>query len=99
MARCFPPSRGRSVACDLATVNVNGLTGNEIRILQVENRLRNVIRLTHAPERMEHSHRLVRLRGVKRRLDHARRHGIHPNATAGVFDGKTTRRCGQAALW
>ena len=27
MARCFPPSRGRSVACDLATINVDSFGG------------------------------------------------------------------------
>src|SRR3954452_17019218 len=76
-----------SVAGDLAAVDVQDLSGDERRRLQEENPVDHIADLTDASERVEPSERVVRLRGMLRRLDDAQRDRVDPNAAGRVLDG------------
>src|SRR5579863_4957199 len=82
------PRSDRSVAGDLAAVDVQDFAGDEGRGLQEENAADDVADLAHMAEGVERAKRLVALRRMPGRLDDARRDGIDPNAVGGVLDGQ-----------
>ena len=64
------------------------LAGDECRLLQIHHGVGDLLHLTHSAHRLQPAEKAVRLRRMHRRLDRARRDGVHPDLTAGIFDRK-----------
>jgi hypothetical protein len=79
----------RSVAGDLAAVDVQDLAGNERRRLEDDDGVDDVADLARVPYRGEpRAEPGVVFRRMHRRLDDARRDGVDPDAAGGVFSGQ-----------
>src|SRR5258705_7566922 len=93
-AEAFAPS----VAGALAAIDVQDLAGDEARAFQEQDRVDDVLALSHASDRMQFCKEVVRLRRVHRGLDDAGSNRVDPYALRCVFDRQ--RLCGgvQSAL-
>src|SRR5882757_4051839 len=73
------PLRIASVPCTLTTIHVQDLAGDEGRVLQIENRVDDIVDLAHATDWVQLPERLVRGRVVHRCLDDAECDDVGPN--------------------
>jgi hypothetical protein len=73
---------GGSVARALPAVDVEGLSGHEGGRFEIEDGVHDIGDLAHSAERVESAERLMRLDGMHRRLNDARRDRVHPECRA-----------------
>ena len=62
------------------------LAGDEAGILQIEDRVDDVVDLSEATDRMQFGQGVAGRRIVHRRANHPERDSIHSNAAASIFD-------------
>src|SRR3954454_18070473 len=77
-----------SVARLLTTVDVQYLAGDELRALEVGDRVDDFVDLTQPAERVQCREELVRLLRVHRRTNDARRHRVETDPAGGVLRGE-----------
>ena len=72
--------------CTLATVHVQYLAGDEAGVLEVEDRVDDVVDLAETTDRMQFRQGVVGRRIVHRGADHPEGDGVRADAAAGIFD-------------
>ncbi len=75
------------MACALPAVDVQDLAGDKCSAVQVEDRLNDVVDLTHMADRVQLAQGIVSFGGVHRGFDDARRHGVGADASLGILNG------------
>src|SRR6185312_7382196 len=85
-----PPRAGlalkTSVPRTLATIHMQDLAGDEVGILQIEDRVDDVVDLTETTDRMKFRQGVVGRRIVHRRSDYPEGDSVGANTAAGTFD-------------
>src|SRR6185437_7323506 len=75
-----------SVPCTLATVHMQDLAGDEAGILQIKDRVDDVVDLAETTDRMQFRQGVVGRGMVHRGADYPEGDSVSANAAAGVFD-------------
>src|SRR5215208_6121281 len=78
--------RRTSVPGTLTAVHMQDLTGDERRVLQIKNRVDDIVDLAETTDRMQFRQRVVRRRIMHRGADHAERHRVRADSTVRVLD-------------
>ena len=86
------------MASALTTIDMEDFASDEVRAFQVEDRLHDVIDLTHMSDRVQAAEGGVSFFAVHRRFDDAGRYRVDPNAALGVLDGQRLGRRVDATL-
>ena len=84
--------------CTLATVHMQDLAGDEAGILQIEDRVDDVVDLAETTDRMQFRQGVVGRRIVHRGADHPEGDGVRADAAAGVLDSQRLGHRVQPAL-
>src|SRR6478736_215840 len=75
-----------SVPCTLATVHMHELAGDEAGILQIEDRVDDVVDLAETTDRMQFRQGVVGRRIVHRRADYPEGDSVTADTAVGIFD-------------
>src|SRR6476659_7031857 len=102
MLRCPGPRQPEpcrtSVSCTLATIHMQDLAGDEAGILQIEDRVDDVVDLAETTDRMQCRQGVVGRRIVHRGADYPERDSVTADTAAGVFDRQRLGHRVQPAL-
>jgi hypothetical protein len=82
----------------LTTIDVQDFAGDEVGVVQIHNRLSDVVDFAHVADRVQIAQRFMGFFAVHRGLDDARGNRVHPNPALGVLNRQGFGRCVQTTF-